>query len=126
MKELGLGKEGCGIMPVVGHCNSAHKAMILCEWQHLWPLSNNHPLSPFNFRDVFWKVDLQQMLKHDTKTNTLWKMVYVAHVPWVKVPSFLSRKENRRNVQYISIMKDHRTNKILKRLKPNNYQENMR
>jgi hypothetical protein len=29
----------------------------------------------------------------------MWKKVYVAHVPWVRVIDFLVRKENKRDVQ---------------------------
>jgi hypothetical protein len=37
----------------------------------------------------------------------LWKRVYVAHVPWVKVVDFVTSKENRVDVQCKFTRKGH-------------------
>jgi len=37
----------------------------------------------------------------------VWKRVYVAHVPWVRVAYFVDGEENRRDVQYKFIKKGH-------------------
>jgi hypothetical protein len=41
---------------------------------------------------------LQQTYKHDIETNTIWKRLYVVHVPRVRVPDFLVGEEHKGDV----------------------------
>jgi hypothetical protein len=76
------------------------------------------PLGPFNFRDLSWWVELWRTPKHDIEIDTIWKRVYVAHIPWVRVFNFLTGEENMGNVQCRLIRKDHQMNSFFKILNP--------
>jgi hypothetical protein len=56
---------------------------------------------------LFWWVELQRTPKNDTKIDTIWKNVYVAHVLWERVPNFLAGEKNKGDVQCRFIKKDH-------------------
>ncbi len=97
MENIGLGEKGHGVM-CVEDCNSAHinhgnvamEAIMAFVWQP--------PPSFFSFRDISWWVELQQTPQHHIEKLMVWKRVYVAQVPWVKVANFVAGEENRGDV----------------------------
>ncbi len=84
------------------------------------------PPGPFNFKDISWRVELWQTPQHHTNKLMVWKRVYVAHVPWVKVAYFVVSEENRGDVHYKFIRKGHRKNEFLHNPKKKSFRERMR
>jgi hypothetical protein len=126
MEKVGVDKVGCGVVLEVGACNSAYENHDILPMEVIMGSIQQPPPHPFTFRDLCWQVELQRTPKHDIETYTIWKRLYMVHVPWVKVPNFLVGEENRGDVQCRFIKKDHRMNSISKHPKPNNYRKNMK
>jgi hypothetical protein len=98
MEQMGLGEGGCNVTQVVD-CSSLHRNQNMLAMGAIMALLQQPPSSPFSFRDISWWIELQHTPQHNSKTRTMRKRVYVAHVPWVKVPHFPTKEENKRDVQ---------------------------
>jgi hypothetical protein len=125
MEQMGLGERGCSVMQVMD-CSSSHNSQNMLAMGAIMAIIQQPPFGPFSFKDLSWRIELRQTLQHNKETSTMRKMVYVAHVPWVKVLDFLDGEENRGNVQCKLIWKDYQKNEFLRNPKSNSYYKSMR
>jgi hypothetical protein len=97
MENIGLGEKGHGVMSVED-CNNAHINRGSVAMEAIMDSIRQPSPSSFSFRDISWWVELRQTPQHHTKKLMVWKRLYVAHVPWVKVANFVASEENKGDV----------------------------